>query len=432
MIIESGLVKTGLVKTGLVRAISNINTRYYRRNEGTTDYATTPEVTLAGDQRWEFDLLTTISSGVGVVFSGQSSVDRWYIAVENGKPLIGNGVDRVAGGLTVNDGLFHRWVFEVVSNTLTVTVDGLTQYSDAVKATLPKSVRNLMADEAGSFILSGILANLKIYDNGTLIRDYPLDDNSDILRNRATVLGGELYGEAGQLQSAASGAQSLGTGIFAVANTDYIVRVVYENIVGNASLRTGVGVNESLGPVITGSGESVFILSALDSSEFEFIGRFGGVTSGVVTTSIRQADGYGTVINGNADDWGLFQEQATGEWLGQELVTQAVWENPAVVGAQWSLLNGLWSLSGDGSANSLRLLPTVDNPDTLRISGNLLSLSGIGLAVDNNLSAIISSIGTYSFDLNKSDIGVLSYLRSSGIVSATIDKPSIKEVLNVA
>jgi hypothetical protein len=139
-----------------------------------------------------------------------------------------------------------------------------------------------------------------------------------------------------------------------------------------------------------------------------------------------------TIVNGTADQWQVYQKQTTGEWLGPELVTQSVWENPSVVGTQWSFSDNLWALIGDGSPNTLRLLETSKNPDNLRISGNLISLTGAGLAVDNNLSANADEIGPYLFNLNKSNIGVLSYQRLSGSVSATINKPSVKEVLNVS
>jgi len=51
-----------------------------------------------------------------------------------------------------------------------------------------------------------------------------------------------------------------------------------------------------------------------------FSGDLGALIT-ISNISIRRADGYGTIINGNASDWGLFDKQADGDWLGQELST---------------------------------------------------------------------------------------------------------------
>ena len=173
--IESGLVKQGLVKVGLVSALQNWAARYFRRNKGTDDYATIPAVTLSGDQRWEFDLWTTQTSS-GLFLSGEGGGDRWYIGIEAGKILIGNGTDRVIGTTVINDGVKHSISWELASGVLSVSVDGVIQYSSVLLATLPKPISNVMASEVGDVRTSGIPANLKIYDNGILIRDYPLNE----------------------------------------------------------------------------------------------------------------------------------------------------------------------------------------------------------------------------------------------------------------
>jgi hypothetical protein len=138
-----------------------------------------------------------------------------------------------------------------------------------------------------------------------------------------------------------------------------------------------------------------------------------------------------TIINPNANDIALYQQQATGEWLGQELITQAVWESPAIANDQWSFSNNQWVLNGDGANRGLTLLSVSDQPGRMLLSGVLVAISGeLAVVQSNNLS--VTAIGNYSFEFNKAEESSQQYKRSSGVVSAILDKPSLKEVLAVA
>ena len=85
--------------------------------------------------------------------------------------------------MPVNDGRFHSVIISVSSGVLSIVIDGALDSSKAIGA--GSSVLDSLYKNTFGNNLSGILANLKIYDNGTLIRDYPLDDNSNILRDKA-------------------------------------------------------------------------------------------------------------------------------------------------------------------------------------------------------------------------------------------------------
>jgi hypothetical protein len=304
MIIESGLVKAGLVKAGLVRAISNINTRYFRRNEGTTDYATIPEVTLVGDfvisaDFWIASLTTT--QGVVGKASGSSSD---FIAVLNTsgniRVKISTDSDINFTNLTASTTIKNTLLVVRTGTNLTVTLNGLSE-------TLVCSTNSLTIDELYSigqgFNFSGILANLKIWDNGTPIRDYKLNDNSDILANSATVLGGELWNGIAEFPADTTITAASGTS----AGMVYLTTI--SGLSGSEDFRfSGQSGFESVG-------NGTFALTAAGSSmQFRSI----GVSESGVAISIRQADGYGTVINGNAEDWGLFTEQAV-FWKGKDL-----------------------------------------------------------------------------------------------------------------
>jgi hypothetical protein len=365
MIIESGLVKAGLVKTGLVRAISNINTRYLRRNEGTTDY----------------------------ISHSAATVDRIVMDVY---PSAGN-VGLPTGA-------------PAVTNNVLQTIDF------AYTGTISELYKN------GASYFAGIMANVKYYLNGTLIRDYPLDDNSDILRNRATVLGGELWNGVSDFPADTNVTAATGT----TAGASYLTTI--SGLSGGEDFRfSGQSGFESVG-------NGVFVLTAPGSSmQFRSI----GVSESGVTISIRQADGYGTVINGNASDWGLFQQQATGEWLGPELVVNGGFDTDSdwVKGAGWSIGDGV--ASGDGlqvSASNIQQNNILNIGTVGRLRYELLNISvgSIQPVLGGSGAGLLRTInGAYAEDVTVAGDSNL-YMQQKSLFNGSIDNVSVKEVLNVA
>jgi len=419
MIIESGLVKAGLVKTGLVRAISNINTRYFRRNEGTTDYATIPEVTLAGSWEIEFDFLPASDSDMRI-FGEVGIVDN-YIRYEGASSkdivIVGDGFSIRFSGTEIQ---------KSVINSLSISRVG-SQYSLIVNSgaaiLVTGSLDSIRYDSiyAGNSFqnVSGILSNLKIWDNGTLIRDYPLDDNSDILRNRATVLGAELWNGVSDFPADTNVTAATGT----TAGASYLTTI--SGLSGGEDFRfSGQSGFESVG-------NGVFVLTAPGSSmQFRSI----GVSESGVAISIRKADGYGTVINGNASDWGLFQQQATGEWLGQELVVNGGFDTDS----DWQLSGG-WSISG-GAASSMNTggitqVSAGMGVGLYRFSVGVAAISSGAMWFQSGSAgysgASITTSGVSVEDLSVTIGGRVSF-GSNLTAIGSIDNVSVKEVLNVA
>ena len=327
MIIESGLVKAGLVKTGLVRAISNINTRYFRRNEGTTDYATIPEVTLAGDFVIEFDSLVLDASIPNIVLGSSASTNNGVFINSNNITVRDNGGDQsFTTGSPFSSSVFNSVRVEKVSLTIRIFVNGIEYGSGASNNSF--IFNQVYTRQNGNFNLAGILANLKIWDNGTLIRDYPLNDNSDDLRELA-------------------------------------------------------------------NGQN------------------------------------GTVINGNALDWGLFQQQATGEWLGQELVvnggfdTDSDWTLNGTTITDGRLIFGLSTTSAEQT-----VLPV---GPLLRFEFNIDTYNGASIGVSSTTlgaSNLFTSGGVKTFDDNA--VSARFVFVSTGSNANSIDNASVKEVLNVS
>ena len=138
--IESGLIKSGLIRTGLIKGIRSEISRYFRRNEGTTDYISHAAVT----------------------------VDRIVMDIY---PDAGNG----------NTGL--------PTGAPTVTDNVLQTIDFAYSGTISELCRN------GSSYFSGIMANVKYYFGGVQIHGYDIKSNSNdipdtIGSNNATVING--------------------------------------------------------------------------------------------------------------------------------------------------------------------------------------------------------------------------------------------------
>jgi len=442
--------------------------RCFRRNEGTTDYATIPEVTLTGDFVIEFGFLTSSTKDLQTLFSHDSTNN------EIGCDIQSSGNIRVfnfnaAGSLQtilispdggLNDGLFHSVIIELSGLTPSITIDGVkTIGADWVGYDGAKISSLLRRVLAASREFEGILANLKIWDNGTLIRHYKLNDNSDILANSATVLGGELVINSNWTDGSTGSATASidGVGEFTLTRVDagnvgrldqviateigkqYMFTVI-KTSADHFAMRVGtsLGVADVLDKNLTLSAPQTSTVIFTATTTTTYINFRSTTNNGISTgnmSSIRQADGYGTVINGNADDWGLFTEQATGEWLGQELITQDVWENPDSVGAQWGFANNQWTMISDGSISALSLLPFGSQPDVMRLIGNIVSIDQNRLATNQSGSigeGQFDSAGPYAFEWSKAVYGGQQFKRAGGAVTATIDKPSLKEVLNVA
>lgn len=327
MIIESGLVKAGLVKTGLVRAISSINTRYFRRNEGTTDYATIPEVTLTGDFVIEFDVYLDVDRCH--ILSNNAINATGRIFYEESASKIEVSFDTAAITFDVQEslvGVFAKVMLFRESGVVGMLVNGVSRVpSGNTNSDLTlNSIGAIRGNTTSVPALSGILANLKIWDNGTLIRDYPLDDNSDDLRELA-------------------------------------------------------------------NGQN------------------------------------GTVINGNASDWGLFQQQSTGEWLGQELAT----------------ISSTPILGDDSDPEFITITSSIILGQSFRLGANFSnsgsSAAGCGWSTSRGVPTTPPFRSTswvvgdfVGGDFSAISSGIQQLFGRGGLGAASYDNVSVKEVLSVA
>ena len=293
--------------------------REFRTNEGSTDYATIPEVTLSGGvYRFDFSVVIYGSSTANQVFLGDDHNNNLYFnTYTTTLSCWVNGVEKSfqfkLGNL--RDGKLHEVSYVFDGTLLEAFIDGESLGTEQIVPFVGTvNFRLYSANSVSGSKLNGILANPKIYDNGTLIRDYPINDGKNILANAATALGSELDGLTYALTTAIGGVASVVLSSLSVIGKTYLVEVSYSGVVGDASVRIG-GFSS---PSFTGTGTIEFVATATTAVN-DILGALTGVTSGSVTVSIKEAEGYGTIVNGNDDDWGLFDKQANGDWKGNSL-----------------------------------------------------------------------------------------------------------------
>jgi len=152
------------------------STRYFTTLDGTADYFTIPTVTLSGDFEINLKFSTTATPSFQMLLGGNGSN---YMAVRNGNFTLrlGGGTVHVFTDATVNNGQFHNVVISRVGTTLNVTNNGndlgdVTDSNTFVGA-------EIGAYAGGVFPFDGVIADVKITDAGTLIRNYPIDEDWD-------------------------------------------------------------------------------------------------------------------------------------------------------------------------------------------------------------------------------------------------------------
>jgi len=358
--------------------VPQLEQRYFRRNEGTTDYATIPEVTLAGDFVIEFDFLSAaVSVNQNIINFGD-----FLIRIQADTQInVWGSVDFSPAVFVVPELGAQIHNIRIFGNTNSTSI---TLYLDGVL--IGTADGGSAPVFSGSWLLfrwvnthfKGILANLKIYDNGTLVRDYPLNDNSDILRNRAASLGQETASLQGSYTKA-GGALSLSGDVATIVDPStwgyvykdfaveegatYLVVMEADGDLDAFDLQIW-DKNVNMFTTLTNStfqgGVAVAAETAIGSTFRVGLQRSSGgigMAATLISMTLKKADGYGTIINGNADDWGLFDKQANGDWLGEELGRY-----PAII-AEWSKVNV--TVSG----NTLKRTSTGVNYAGVSVSG---------------------------------------------------------------
>ena len=155
-------------------------------NAASSMYYTIPEVTLAGDFRVEFESLSTTSSNT-MILANSANLRPYFFA----KPL--DGVFEYAQDAQfpisppVVLGKLNAMSFTRSGSDMVIETRGVS--TTTALSTSPTLSVNVIGQRQSALYHTGYIVNLKIYDNGTLIRHYPLDDAPDSTTIRELVSG---------------------------------------------------------------------------------------------------------------------------------------------------------------------------------------------------------------------------------------------------
>ena len=452
--ILGGSTGNGPQSIGNGKSIPWFVTRYLRRNEATTDYGIIPTATLSGDFSGSIDF-SSITATQSSIFTGSlTGVSSLVLDITVGGALrffafnssgALQGIATVSGAF--NDGAIHTAYFSLVGTVASVSVDDGAASTAEWNSMGGVNIGNIYRTADGTRKFSGILANLKIYDAGVLVRDYPINDNSNILANKATVLGDELL-NASDLDSNLSSSVVNQTYKFeSIAAFQRMLNVPSLSLIGKTFyVSVSATVSSGSATVIVGdssrvfsSNESAIYLVNPAANDYIRVNSGGGGFDGELTISIRQADGFGSIVNGTADQWQLYQKQPTGEWLGPELVVNGGFDTDSdwSKGVGWSISNGTANLVN--SASDLNQSIVLTSGLTYRTAFNTLNHSSGdfrirftgGAAAANGTTR--NANGIYHEDLTALDSNSLIRIDSlNGVSLFSVDNVSVKEALNVA
>ena len=312
--------------TGLTRKFNWVPTpvpfigqeRYFRRNEGTTDYVSFPLVSTSTNCEISFDVYADLS-GIFYVFGNSGNFNSRISIQADGSFGIRTSTDTsafTAPSGTIPANTFTSIRIRLIGNNLEVFVNGVSIGTNGTGGGF--NINQLFRNDV-TVNGKGIIANFKITDNGVLVRDYPMDDNSDILRNRVAVLGAELSQINMPVQKLTDDNLILSPVISVIAGVQYLITIDVDNtqVVSTPSFTLNGSTLLQLSGTTNGIVQALFTLGV--SGDFPLTLQGPASRTLIRSISIRQADNYGTVINGTADQWGAFQQQVDNNYIGQAL-----------------------------------------------------------------------------------------------------------------
>ena len=167
--------------------------RYFRINEGSTDYATIPPITLSADFVIEFVSLG-VAATFGRILGNTASFDNEVRLNSDDASLsmkFSAGVSRqITFDAGITRGNLNKFKISRVSGVVSLTLNGVIQASTFVDA----GALNLDAvHKSSTSINTGVVSNLIFTDAGTLTRSYPINEAS------GTAIFDEVSGQDGTI-----------------------------------------------------------------------------------------------------------------------------------------------------------------------------------------------------------------------------------------
>ncbi len=378
------------------------------------EFASTLVFANADSFKGEFLAPTATISSNEVITDGDNTGDPALLELDSdGTYNIGANMSVTVGGVAITSASSYPTDGKLYKYEITFTGAGRIKY-------LGKS-------ESGSTsFYDGILANPVSTISGTT-QTFTLGNSyeqGDIEYNAENTFGAELV----EPNSTVTITSDYGIGTLPDSEPitlgslyEYTYKLVSAPSGGTCRLRSiqgSTGAYASVGDTLSGVGISDNITVSLQGS------ITGDYT--LELTSVREVQGNDVtrhlVPSTNIEQYTL----TDGSWIGDELVTQSIWENPESYGSQWTFANNQWTLTGDGSLSALQLISTAEQELEIRVEGTASNITGDVTATANSLTEVTAS---YSFDTTD----LQQYKRWNGsVATVTLNKPSIKHKIEVA
>lgn len=441
-------VRAGLSK--ITRAILNFNgTQYAELSE---------RISLSGPYKIEF-IGTWPQSSAGGYWLANNDEDSGNnrLVVNSGRDIFGAGFTGQQVSFNYQDPKLHRFTLvRDASNTVTFSVDGVVEATTTSALDFEfNSVGDQFGGPTGVGIYSGVLLRLLVEDSGELVTDLRFDEPDTIYqRNYAVPLGLNLA------DSAPSNLRETwtdnGDGSFtAMSNGEYLA-VEWSGVVAGKVYKISYDIvhhGDGGVRVINGAVSEPWNVSTVDGHREVY------VTADSTSLGFRHDnDAHFTISNISIREWSgaILENTLPGDWeeiskkvsddfwLGSDLYTQAVWENPFSVGDQWTYepVTNTWLMVGDGELNPIQLLGQADQPESAMLKYKVRRLSGDGSAaltsspVDGLYTINNADFGATGFaegttTLNANDLNQ-SFKRRGGVLTMRVSKPALYKYLEYA
>lgn len=406
-----------------------------------------------------------------MIFSGgtnSNGFELFYSGAARNLSYRYNGLN--PGGSTVGDILNLNVLTEItitrVGSLVTMQIPSKQDYTVALGGDLRISI---LAGRvaASTFYLSGIIADFKVWDNGVLIVDMPLDENwvsSAVARNKAFVptrlsLTDYTHGINGGIEvlniasnevtvqaiNKSVGYPRVNVNCLEVGKT-YFIKAKCD--LSNANNDAFVSINDALedrlnfyiGNSVTKS--AILVAGRTDIRFYINESTTALVLNDPVTFSdieiyeISASTPLATSINiTSADAERYTQSTEFGGWVSNtELVTQAVWEPPvnnAQTGWTYDAGDNTWNLVGDGSLQALQLFSFNSQPVFSYLDSTVLAISGGSMVFQaSNSPRTATEAGRYQMVIDTDgNTKAQQYKRGTGSITAKLAKPSFRKFL---
>ena len=174
---------------------SGAGLRYFRRNEGSTDYISIPEVVLNSDFVIEFNAFSLLTTGY--LLAKNDGTYRVYYNSTNSTFTItsDNANSEFSGAYPLN--VINNIKIVRTSGVLNVLVNGVSMTKGLSNADGRPFIFNSIGDQWGSPTgisrHKGVILDLDVTDDSTVIRSYPASDNGNTIHDKVSGQNGAVW-----------------------------------------------------------------------------------------------------------------------------------------------------------------------------------------------------------------------------------------------